>query len=653
MMRNDELRASVSRMVGCVALGMSLCVVGTAAIAVAQPPTLEAPEVSDGERFTVTEFVPRYSFEHPQLPDPAVILDLTVKLGTLPDGYAKPRAGIPTAMVRLGDVPSMSQQTFYRSGLQEIMESIYRYFRDEVGVIGVYVGPDQDQLTSERLDDGVVYYDERSNGDTSLNIMITVGRMSEMRTIASGTRIPSDDRINHPKHDRILRHSPVMPGGEDGTDDLLNKQDVDEYVFRLNRHPGRRVDVAISAARDPGGMALDYLVAENRPWFVYGQVSNTGTKQTDRIRERIGFVHNQITGRDDVLSLDYFTSAFDQTNAIMASYEAPLFGTKKWRWKGFGTWNEFTASDVGFANEGFTGKSWTAGGELIFNFFQHEELFIDAIGGARFEHVLVKNKLVDITGEDSFLIPYVGARLERATEIATTLAQVTVEANLPNIADTDFEKANRLGRLEPDTDFSILRWDASHTFFVEPLVDRESWLDRASWESSTLAHEVSLRVRGQYSFNNRLIPQEEQTIGGLYSVRGYPESSVAGDTVIVASAEYRYHIPRAFEPNADPSNTPLFGEPFRFAPQSVYGRPDWDFIVRGFFDVGHSEIADPFLFEEDVTIAGAGIGVELVLKQNLNIRADWGFALKELQESQGTRVDAGANRLHVVATVLF
>lgn len=652
MMRNDEMRASVSRMAACVAVGFSLCL-GVATGSWAQSPAADAPEVSDGEKFTVTEFVPQYSFDHPQLPDPAVILDLTVKLGAMSDGYVKPRAGIPTAMVRLGDVPTMSQQTFYRSGLQEIMESIYRYFRDEVGVIGVYVGPDQEQLTSERVDDGVVYYDERSNGDTALNIMITVGRLTEMRTIASGTRIPSDDRINHPKHDRILRLSPVMPGGEEGTPDLLNKKAVDEYVFRLNRHPGRRVDVAISAARDPGGMALDYLIAENRPWFVYGQVSNTGTKQTDRIRERVGFVHNQFTGRDDVFTFDYFTSSFDETHALMVSYEAPLFGTKKWRWKAFGTWNQFTASDVGISDEAFEGEGWTAGGEFIFNFFQREELFIDALAGARFQHVFVKNELVDITGEDSFLMPYIGARMQRQTEIATTLAQITVEANLPNIADTDFEKANRLGRLEPDTDFSILRFDASHTFFVEPLIDRDAWLDRSSWKSSTLAHEVSLRARGQYSFNNRLIPQEEQVIGGLYSVRGYPESAVAGDTVIVASAEYRYHIPRAFEPNPDPSNTPLFGEPFRFAPQSVYGRPDWDFIVRGFFDVGHSEIADPFLFEEDVTIAGAGIGVELVLKQNVNIRADWGFALRELEESTGTKVDEGANRLHVVATVLF
>ena len=42
--------------------------------------------------------------------------------------------------------------------------------------------------------------------------------------------------------------------------------------------------------------------------------------------------------------------------------------------------------------------------------------------------------------------------------------------------------------------------------------------------------EVALSVRGQYSFDDRLIPQNEDVAGGLYSVRGYEESETAGDT---------------------------------------------------------------------------------------------------------------------------
>ena len=35
-------------------------------------------------------------------------------------------------------------------------------------------------------------------------------------------------------------------------------------------------------------------------------------------------------------------------------------------------------------------------------------------------------------------------------------------------------------------------------------------------------------------------------MGGLYSVRGYSESDSAGDAGVLMTAEYRYHVPRAF-----------------------------------------------------------------------------------------------------------
>ena len=41
---------------------------------------------------------------------------------------------------------------------------------------------------------------------------------------------------------------------------------------------------------------------------------------------------------------------------------------------------------------------------------------------------------------------------------------------------------------------------------------------------------------------SRLVPNEEMAVGGLYTVRGYPESITAGDTVINGTIEYRYHL---------------------------------------------------------------------------------------------------------------
>ena len=144
----------------------------------------------------------------------------------------------------------------------------------------------------------------------------------------------------------------------------------------------------MSAASDePGAVILDYLVTEAKPWAVYSQISNTGTKDTNEWRERFGFVHNQLTNRDDILSLDYVTAGFSDSNTIQASYEAPVMGSRKWRWRVYGMYSEYTASDVGQAQENFDGQQYEMGAELIVNVFQKRDFFVDLFAGGKYERV--------------------------------------------------------------------------------------------------------------------------------------------------------------------------------------------------------------------------------------------------------------------------
>ena len=73
----------------------------------------------------------------------------------------------------------------------------------------------------------------------------------------------------------------------------------------------------------------------------------------------------------------------------------------------------------------------------------------------------------------------------------------------------------------------------------------------------------------------------------------------------------------------------------------MYGVPDWDLILKGFVDAGRAIISDPFFFESDHTLVGAGIGAEFLYKRNLSLRLDWGFALDSLENPN---VTAGSNR---------
>ena len=208
-----------------------------------------------------------------------------------------------------------------------------------------------------------------------------------------------------------------------------------------------------------------------------------------------------------------------------------------------------------------------------------------------------------------------------------------------------------LGHTDPTRNPVVLQFNMAQTAFLEPLLNPEKF----AAGRSTLAHEIYVGMRGQYAFNYRLFPNAEDVAGGLYSVRGYPESVVAGDSVLIASAEYRFHLPRIFAVQSDPTKTPLpWDKSFRFSPQQTYGRPDWDLLLRAFVDAAEVVNSQRAAFESDATLVGVGVGIEFQLKQNFNFRVDWGTALTGVKdEANGTDVHAGSNRFHFSTTLLY
>lgn len=119
---------------------------------------------------------------------------------------------------------------------------------------------------------------------------------------------------------------------------------------------------------------------------------------------------------------------------------------------------------------------------------------------------------------------------------------------------------------------------------------------------------------------------------------------------MIGTLEYRYHLPRAFDPQPKPDV--LFGKPFRTAPQQPGGRTDWDMILRAFVDAVQVWHNEKLGFEDDVRLLGTGVGMEFVLKQNLRFRADWGVALKDA-ENGGDSVSAGSSQVHLQFTILY
>lgn len=637
------------------------------------------PGECDGLPYPVTRFLIEYNIPNDQQPAADSLLDVMVTLGSTPKGFvspyelydngdvitdirgvAVPRSGTNLVTMKLRDLPGGTGATFYATALRAIYEAVAAHLQEDFR--SVFVLAAEDQIAFRDMGEDIYQGDDLRDGiNNDLRLVVWMAEVGEIRTNSSGfrlekkieqekiSRINADDRV----HQRIREQSPVQKG------DLIRKDLVDDYIFRLNRHPGRRVDVALAPGEQPQEATLDYLVSENKPWTAYFQLSNTGTEATSEWRQRFGFVHNQLSDHDDILRVDYITGNFDASHSVNLSYEFPLLSDKL-KLRTYGGYSEYTASDVGFADETFDGENLNIGTELVGNIWQRRSLFVDGIAGIKWQSVDVNNTLLQQQGEDNFFTPYLGFILEQYTDDSATFASLTTSWNMDEL---DAENKDRLGRPSVDSYFTVVRFTAEHTAFLEPLFNKWGWFQGDDGKGmQNLTHEVSASVRGQWSLDNRLIPNEEDVAGGLFSVRGYPESIVAGDDVVIASLEYRFHLPTAFgtsEPGrwGDKRMTEVFGSDFRWRPQQEFGRADWDLIFKTFIDFGNTNSVDKEPGEESDTLVGTGVGVELVFKRNLSMRLDWGVALTDAGptdlSTNEPEVESGSNRFHFLMTLSY
>ena len=605
--------------------------------------------------YRVTGIEVEYALDSPQQIPIEEVLDLEIGLRRSEDSYVAPRPVDRTVRMRLSALPR--DASFGASAILHINQSIVAAFNRR-GFNGVIVSvPDVEEGTGRDL---------RPPGVTTLRLRIWTGQVSRVASIADGERfggLTVDERTNLPDHAWIREHSPVRPGGPRG---LLSVAALEDYAAEISRHPGRRMDVEMTPGPVAGTTAVNLRITESKPWYAYAQYANTGTSTTTLNRERFGFTHNQLTGRDDILQLDYTTGDFDEVHAVSGAYSAPFDLTvPQWRFGVGGGYSRFDAREAGFTGTDVEGQDANAGVELSRELFQHHELFVDAVLGARWQHVAVENRQVIGTRLDAdidYAVPHLDLRVARNTPTSTLNGRIGVLGGWTDTSKSDLATVHTaspnpaappaldvLGNALADDDFALASFDAAWSFYLEPLLDPYGWRDPNQKKGGTLAHEIAFLARGQWAMNYRLIPEFQQVAGGFTTVRGYKQSAVVGDDLALGSVEYRFHLPRLFSPDPSPPELPGMGA-FRLRPTHLWDTPDWDLIFRIFSDVAYVESSHALASEDPETLVSTGGGVELSILRNLTVRVDVGHTLGNLSP---TGNQAGDTRAHVAATVLY
>jgi len=324
----------------------------------------------------------------------------------------------------------------------------------------------------------------------------------------------------------------------------------------------------------------------------------------------------------------------------------PWWGLGRLRWRLQGGWTGIFTDFIGplpVANpavDTVQTSDWYIGGRLTYNVYQYRNLFIDLFADGRFRGVGVDNQSTANSADVNLVIGDLGVVAERSNQFSSLIASVSATGGTP-IGDSSSVSSAflaNLGRQSTNSNYWTINFDLGVSYFLEPLLFPKSWTDPNSVWTSTLSHEIAIGARGQYAFDYRLIPQSSQVIGGLYSVRGFPNGVAVGDSVYLGTAEYRFHIPRSLPIRRRPVDLPWVGD-FRVSPQQVYGRPDWDLVFRAFVDAGKSIRNNRQLAtgtEVDQTLVGAGVGLEFIFRGNFRARVDWAHGIY-----QSTTCDAG------------
>ena len=595
----------------------------------APPPAVTtpvAPEATAAPGVAIDHFEFSYGLPHPALPPLDELQGLAIEATRDGNVFRAPAAGRAENLT-LNAIPEGSR--FDADILRDIARDVVRWYNRR-GLFGVWVA----YTDFETSVSGLV--DNRPADNRSARLVVWASQIAEVRTLARGKRIKPQFSINNPKHRGVIIHSPLHPGeSADQPGSLFNQDVLDGYLRGLSLHPGRRVEASIASAGVPGKVVLDYLVNESKSWQIFSQVNNYGTDATGEIRVRVGFQHNQLTNHDDILNVDAISTPDLKTYGSFLSYRIPVFRPARLLARIYGSYGDFLANDATLENLRFAGKNWLGGIELTNQLTLWRDWQLLTVLGANYNHYGIQSLISDtplVTGFSNFLVPFVGTTLSRDAGWWAVSGSLRIDHTVGDLANLDPTSGiAALGRLSADADWTSARWGLNGTVYLDQLFKRTA---------KTLAHEVTLRLKGrQLLRGKRLIPHEQEPLGGAQSIRGYPESVLSADQFLAATVEYAYHIPRALKAG-EPST--LFRRPFKWRPTANGQNADWDLVLRTFFDYAHREVSpiptdEPAttelpLIDRNLNMAGVGAGVGLFVKQNFSLRCDFGMSLMELRD---------------------
>jgi len=400
-----------------------------------------------------------------------------------------------------------------------------------------------------------------------VRLQVTEGRLERVRVV--GSRYFSSRRI--------LASIPSLAEGQ-----VPHFPEVQSDLARLNREsPDLSVAPILRAGPDPGTTDVDLKIKDTLPLHASAELNNRYSPDTAHDRVNVNVSYGNLFQREQSLSLTYQTAPSDTKDATVLSgtYVAPV-GNGGDNFSLYGVKTDSNVAAIGTI--AVIGKGKIFGSRYTLALPSFGSFYPSMVFGVDFKD-FEENTLLS-SGSLQTPIKYLnwsalyGAALQ--TGKATTTFDVGANFGIRGLLNsTDaFEAKRYLAR----PDYFYLRFDASHD---QPLF---------------FGTDLALRLLGQFT-SEPLIDNEQFSIGGVQSVRGYLESEALGDTGASGSLELR-----------SPSLPSLLG----VTVHEVY--------VYVFYDGGIVAIIDPLPQQSArMDLVSSGLGFRVIGFAGFDASLDW------------------------------
>lgn len=425
------------------------------------------------------------------------------------------------------------------------------------------------------------YLPPQELADGQLEIRVLEGRVEDMEV--RGLRYTRAERVQRPFEP--LRHK------------ALQLDDLRASLRSANALPDRTVKAVIVPGQDLGASDLVLEVDDRRPYHVGAEVNNFGTEATGRERAHVWLRHTNLLGWDDRLMMrvqggEHVLGAVAQGVYPLADDATEIGWTAGYTDVSIG--GELTPLDLG-------GEAYLAGLSANRRIYRSEAGSLTWTN--RLDYKKIQNTLLGIeTSQDDLRMYRTGAAIDWTDRWGRTA--LTVEGTVGSAEFGGSEKNDpRLSRRGAGAPFVKM------TAFAQRL--------QRLWTGAL----ALLRVQAQATPDS-LVSAEQFEAGGVYSVRGYPQSDTLADAGVAGGAEIRSRL--GLLPKE--ALVPFTRTPWNQALQAVV-----------FVDAAHAVLRAPAAGEDrSRSLSGAGVGLRLELPDGLEARIEWAWPLGEEPADRST-----------------